>query len=87
MPELIQAAAFAYFGASPARGFVESFMRLTRGLPNGVFDNDASAQGSLNNSGRNSSGCGRQSAEARVDFSPNWLAARIWGIDTISGQS
>src|SRR5271167_1486100 len=46
-----------------------------------------SAQGSLNDSGRNSSGCGRYSAEARVGFSPNWLATRIWGIDTISGRS
>jgi predicted acylesterase/phospholipase RssA len=43
MPELMQAAAFAYFGASPMGGLVESFMRLTRGLPNGLFDNDAIA--------------------------------------------
>ena len=43
MPELIQAAAFAYLGTSFTRGFVESFMRLTRGLPSGVFDNDAMA--------------------------------------------
>jgi len=33
MPELMQAAAFAYFGA---RGLFESFARLTRGLPNGL---------------------------------------------------
>ncbi len=39
MPELVQAAAFAYFGTTPARGLIESFMRLTRGLPNGLFDN------------------------------------------------
>jgi NTE family protein len=43
MPELMQSAAFAYFGATPARGFVEAFMRLTRGLPNGLFDNGAIA--------------------------------------------
>ena len=43
MPELMQAAALAYFGASPTRGLVESFMRLTRGLPNGLFDNGAIA--------------------------------------------
>src|SRR5271157_6091962 len=42
-PELIQAVAFAYFGTTPGRGFVESLMRLTRGLPNGLFDNDAIA--------------------------------------------
>ncbi len=33
MPELIQAAAFAYFGTSLTGGFVESFTRLTRSLP------------------------------------------------------
>ena len=43
MPELIQAAALAYFGALPTRGLVELFMRLTRGLPNGLFDNGAFA--------------------------------------------
>jgi predicted acylesterase/phospholipase RssA len=43
MPELVQAATFAYLGTSFTRGFVESFMRLTRGLPSGVFDNDAMA--------------------------------------------
>jgi len=43
MPGLMQAAALAYFGASPTRGVVDSFMRLTRGLPNGVFDNGAIA--------------------------------------------
>ncbi len=43
MPELMQAAAFAYFGATPTRGFIELFMRLTRGLPNGLFDNGAIA--------------------------------------------
>ncbi len=43
MPELVQAAAFAYFGATPARGLFESLMRLTRGLPNGLFDNDTIA--------------------------------------------
>ena len=42
-PELMQAAAMAYFAPGPTRGFVESFMRLTRGLPNGVFDNGAVA--------------------------------------------
>jgi NTE family protein len=43
VPELMQSAAFAWFGKAPNRGFVESFMRLTRGLPNGLFDNDAIA--------------------------------------------
>ena len=43
LPELMQAAALAYFGTLPMRGLVESFMRLTRGLPNGLFDNDAIA--------------------------------------------
>src|SRR5271166_4414433 len=43
MPELMQAAAFAYFGTTPARGVFESFARLTRGLPNGLFDNNAIA--------------------------------------------
>ena len=46
-----------------------------------------SSQGSSNDSGRNSSGWGKYSAEARVGFSPNWLAARIWGIGTISAPS
>ncbi len=32
-PELMQAAVFAYFGTTPARGLFESFARLTRGLP------------------------------------------------------
>ena len=43
LPELVQAAALAYVGALPMRGLVESFMRLTRGLPNGLFDNGAFA--------------------------------------------
>ena len=43
MPELIQAAALAYLGALPTGGLVEWFMRLTRGLPNGLFDNGAIA--------------------------------------------
>ncbi len=43
MPELMHAAALAYFGANPSRGWVDSLMRLTRGLPNGLFDNDAIA--------------------------------------------
>src|SRR5271166_3923679 len=43
LPALMQTAALGYFGASPTRGFVESFMRLTRGLPNGLFDNGAIA--------------------------------------------
>ena len=43
MPELMQGAAFAYFGNAPGRGFIESFTRLARGLPNGLFDNDAIA--------------------------------------------
>jgi NTE family protein len=57
LPELMQAAALAYlgalptrglaalayFGALPTRGLVESFVRLTRGLPNGLFDNGAFA--------------------------------------------
>ena len=43
LPELMQAAALAYFGTLPMRGLVESFMRLTRGLPNGLFDNGAFA--------------------------------------------
>ncbi len=43
LPELMQAAAFAYFGEPFTVGLVESFMRLTRGLPNGLFDNGAFA--------------------------------------------
>jgi len=43
LPELVQAAALAYVGALPMRGLVESFMRLTRSLPNGLFDNGAFA--------------------------------------------
>ncbi len=43
MPELLQGAAFAYLGAPLSRGFIESFMRMTRGLPNGLFDNGAVA--------------------------------------------
>src|SRR5208283_5980393 len=43
MPGLFQAAALAYFGALPTGGLVEWFMRLTRGLPNGLFDNGAFA--------------------------------------------
>jgi predicted acylesterase/phospholipase RssA len=43
MPELIQAAALAYLGALPTGGLVEWLMRLTRGLPNGLFDNGAIA--------------------------------------------
>jgi len=43
LPELMQAATFAYIGTLPMRGLVESFMRLTRGLPNGLFDNGAFA--------------------------------------------
>ncbi|RBP02704.1 putative acylesterase/phospholipase RssA [Roseiarcus fermentans] len=42
IPELVQGAFLGYLGA-PARGFVESFARLTRGLPNGLFDNGAIA--------------------------------------------
>jgi len=43
IPELFETAALAYFSANPFRGVVESFMRLTRALPNGLFDNDAMA--------------------------------------------
>ena len=43
LPELMQSAALAYFGGLPTRGLVESFMRLARGLPNGLFDNGAFA--------------------------------------------
>ncbi|MBV9286272.1 MAG: patatin-like phospholipase family protein [Hyphomicrobiales bacterium] len=43
VPELMQAAAWSYFGATPTRGFFESFLQLIRGLPNGLFDNDAIA--------------------------------------------
>ncbi len=43
MPALMQAAGLAFFGASPTRAAVELFMRLTRGLPNGLFDNGAIA--------------------------------------------
>ena len=43
LPELMQAAALAYVGALPTRGIVESFIRLARGLPNGLFDNGAFA--------------------------------------------
>jgi NTE family protein len=42
-PELLPMAALGYFGRSPARGFFESFMRLARALPTGLFDNDAIA--------------------------------------------
>src|SRR5271166_472360 len=40
-PQLMQSAFFGYLGAAPWRGFVESFARLTHGLPTGVFDNGA----------------------------------------------
>ena len=43
VPELTQTALFAYLSALPLRGFVESFARLARGLPTGVFDNDTFA--------------------------------------------
>ena len=43
LPELIQAAASAYFSAASVHGFFESFLKLARGLPNGLFDNDALA--------------------------------------------
>ena len=43
LPELMQAAAFEYLGAPFTGGLFESFMRLTRGLPNGLFDNGAFA--------------------------------------------
>ncbi len=43
LPQLMQSALFAYAGAAPVRGFFESFARLTRGLPNGLFDNSAIA--------------------------------------------
>ena len=44
LPELMQSARPRLFRRRcPRRGFVESFMRLTRGLPNGLFDNDAIA--------------------------------------------
>ena len=39
VPELLQSAALAYVGRSGRRGFFESFLRLARGLPNGLFDN------------------------------------------------
>lgn len=38
-PQLLRSAAFAYLGLSGPRGFFESFLRLGRGLPNGLFDN------------------------------------------------
>lgn len=43
IPELLRSAILGYLGAAPTRGFVESFARLTRGLPNGLFDNGAVA--------------------------------------------
>jgi predicted acylesterase/phospholipase RssA len=43
VPQLAQGALFAYLSAAPLRGFVESFARLARGLPTGLFDNDAIA--------------------------------------------
>ena len=43
LPELLQAAALSNLGATPARCFFESFLRLTGGPPNGLFDNDAIA--------------------------------------------
>jgi NTE family protein len=42
-PTLMQSALFGYPGAAPLRGFFETFARLTRGLPNGLFDNGAIA--------------------------------------------
>ena len=42
-PGLMQSALIAYAVAAPVRGFFESFARLTHGLPNGLFDNDAVA--------------------------------------------
>jgi NTE family protein len=42
-PDLLPLAALGYFGRSPTRGFFESFMRLSRALPTGVFDNNAIA--------------------------------------------
>jgi NTE family protein len=41
VPELLRSAFFGYLKAAPARGFFESFARLTHCLPNGLFDNDA----------------------------------------------
>ena len=43
MPDLLHLAAVGYFERSPTRGFFESLMRLARGLPTGVFDNNAIA--------------------------------------------
>jgi predicted acylesterase/phospholipase RssA len=42
-PDLILLAALRYFGRPPARGLFESFMRLARAVPTGVFDNNAIA--------------------------------------------
>jgi NTE family protein len=38
-PELIQSAALACLASTPARGLVETSMRLAGALPNGLFDN------------------------------------------------
>ncbi len=43
-PGLMQGALIAYAAAAPVRGFFESFARLTHGLPNGLFDNNAVAR-------------------------------------------
>jgi NTE family protein len=43
VPALVHLAALGYFSRSPARGFFESFMRLARALPTGLFDNNAIA--------------------------------------------
>ncbi|HTZ66659.1 MAG TPA: patatin-like phospholipase family protein [Roseiarcus sp.] len=42
-PNLVRLAVLGYFGRSPGRGFFESFMRLGRALPTGLFDNNAIA--------------------------------------------
>jgi len=39
-PTLLESAGLAYLGRGPGSGFFESFLRLTRGLPNGLFDNE-----------------------------------------------
>jgi predicted acylesterase/phospholipase RssA len=43
MPQLLALAAIGCLGRSPGRGFSESLMWLARGLPTGLFDNDAIA--------------------------------------------
>ena len=39
-PSLLKSAGLSYLGRGRGSGFIESFLRLTRGLPTGLFDNE-----------------------------------------------